>query len=604
MSNRKERAGRSRLVLGVPLAAGLLAATTLPTWAAPASTPVTHVSCSAADLVSKVATFGSMASAQILSLPAGCQYVLTGVADSTYGNSGTAPITGTLAIRGNGASISRAATASSNFRIFTVAGQLSIDRATISGGLADCSGGPCPANSAVGGAIGVFGGNLDVTRSTLRHNSATCGTNAACVTGSGGAIGAVPGIPSPGAAVVVITDSTLADNDATCLDTFAGSSCTLAAGGAVDAAQSDLHVLRSTFHGNKVSCTGGSSTCSDADGGALAAYRTPDDVTIADSTFDHNSAVSDQTSSGGAISLIDVAATLSDNQIHDNAATSTGTVYPGVAIGGGVYFDTDAIGGYSVATALPVSVSGGAVQRNKATGGYGAVGGGITASNFGWNNLDLVNVQVTGNSATGGSGSGYAEGGGVASYGPTRASHTAIDRNSARGASAYGGGLSTSSALDLEQGTVSENTATGFGYGEGGGLDFEGAGSASLVDEHIQANVLKDPNDAVGGGVYTDGPMVVHGGTVRSNRVIATTAAGTASGGGLYEDSGSGVTLAVLGGAVVGDNAARNTATPANATGGGIYNNGAAGSAEVDPPSQVVDNTPDQCAPAGSVTGC
>jgi hypothetical protein len=596
MSNRKQCAGWSRLKVGVPLAVGLLVATTMPTWAVPAAIPVTDVACgpnAATNLINAITAANLAApNPQILSLHP-CNYVLTAsltdAPDELYGATGTPVITNTIAIRGNGATISRSATASSSdpFRILTVGplAQLSIDSVTIKGGVAGCAGSSAtwcsgtPSVDAFGGGIGVVGGNLGVYGSTLIGNTATCGTVTACKSAAGGAIGAqddAAGDPS----VVLITDSTLDHNTASCADTVAADKCKMAAGGAADATNSDLHVLRSKFDDNSASCidTGTGKKCNDAFGGALDVGKAPDEVTVSDSEFDHNSVTSDQTAGGGAITVLKAASTLANNLIQRNAATSTGTL-TGQGIGGGLLIEA--------AQKFANSITGGTVGQNTATGGFVSGGGGIAALA----NLSLADVSVNDNSANG---AGVVEGGGVISADLLRAVRTHIDNNSVSGGENVGGGVAAAGSVVLENGSVEYNHTNGSSEDAGGGLYLIGA-TVSLVDEQVSWNSIKDPFLALGGGIYADdSAVIVQRGRMEGNRVTSSTS-GEGLGGGVFTTIGR---FAALGGTQIHDNSANGP----GAAGGGIYNY--LGLAEVDPPSTVYSNNPDQCAPAGSVVGC
>ncbi|HEX3829621.1 MAG TPA: hypothetical protein VHV82_20365 [Sporichthyaceae bacterium] len=596
MSNRKQCAGWARLKVGVPLALGLLVATAMPTWAAPAAIPVTNVACgpnAATNLISAIMAANALAPApQILSLNP-CNYVLTAsltdAPDELYGATGTPVIANTIAIRGNGATISRSATASSSdpFRILTVGplAQLSIDSVTIKGGIAGCAGSSAtwcsgtPSVDAFGGGIGVVGGNLGVYGATLIGNTATCGTVTACKSAAGGAIGAqddAAGDPS----VVLITDSTLDHNTASCADTAAADKCKMAAGGAADATNSDLHVLRSQFHDNSASCidTGTGKKCKDAFGGALDVGKAPDEVTVSDSEFDHNSVTSDQAAGGGAITILKAASTLANNLIQRNAATSTGTTPGTGGIGGGLLIEA--------AQKFANSITGGTVEQNTAIGGYSGGGGGIAAGA----NLSLADVSVNDNSATG---AGLVEGGGVVSTDSLRAVRTHIDNNSVSGGESVGGGVAAAGSVVLENGSVSNNYANGSSEVVGGGL-YLAAATASLVDEQVSWNSVKNPVVAVGGGIFAESStVIVQRGRMEGNKATSSTS-GEGLGGGVYTAGGR---FAALGGTQIVDN----SASGPGAAGGGIYN---AGLAEVDPPSAVYGNNPDQCAPAGSVVGC
>jgi hypothetical protein len=619
MFNRKERSGRSRLTYGVPLAAGLLAVATLPSWATPI--PVTHVACDSnpvtagTNLINAIAAANNPVSGpQILSLAESCHYVLTAALDGTtspstsedlkYGNTGTPVILNSVGILGNGSTISRSTAAGTpNFRVLTVGpgGQLSIDSVTIKNGNATCDApstlcsAPVPVDvEAFGGGIGVVSGILDVVHAKLIGNSATCDTGGCTGTAAGAAGGAIEAqlkttAPGPNTAYVMITDSTLDDNNATCTDTGT-STCAFAGGGAVDVTGADLHVLRSGMHRNSVTCTNTSgTTCTSAFGGALDAGGSPDEVSVAATEFEQNSATSDVLASGGAVALTDAPATLSDNVIRQNTATATGS---GTSDGGGVAAE---------AVALPnvnTSIVGGNVDHNSATADATsglASGGGIAGGVQ--DNLSFADLSVSENTVT----AEVTQGGGVASEFALHAARARIDNNSATGVENFGGGLAAVGSVVLEQGSVSENRINGSGESLGGGISLfllepsaVPAGPSSLVDMDVDGNSIKDSSTAFGGGIITatTGLVTIQGGRVHDNRVASPP--GVALGGGVVTIAGA---LGVVGGAQITDNSANG----ATAAGGGIYNGVAQD--EVDPSSRVADNHPDQCANS-PVVGC
>jgi hypothetical protein len=629
-----------RLVLGAGLAAGVLAVAVLPVYAAPGGpVAVTKVSCSTSDLIGKIrsAAASSSAAPAVLSLAWGCKYVLDAVQtdttspedDTKYGNSGTPMILGRLGIRGNGATITRSrAGGTPSFRIFTVGpgGQLALDGLTISNGRATCDAPPAGSSwcstaspvdqEAFGGGIGVVNGSLVVTDAKFTGNTATCDGAVDCTATSGsstagaagGAIGAQPRIgDSPPQAYVTITGSTFTGNSVRCASSTA---CVTASGGAVGGSGSDLHVSGSHFTDNSVSCTDSAClTGLGALGGALYAAGAPDAVSVATSDFGASGhpntagSASDQLAFGGAITLLDSTADLSDNQIRYNQANATHQ-----AGGGGVFLDS-----VTPTTGISVTgITGGSVDHNTATAPTtgNAGGGGIYASSDNaatGDQLHLADLAVAANVLTAGM---NGQGGGLGSFQPVQAVDTHFDGNTVNGTASVGGsgggGLFVIAPLSLEGGSVSGNRviATVAGSsGAGGGITVAGAGvPVSLVGVRITDNSIKATTTALGGGIFAGGvgPMIVQNTQVQNNSVTATDpTVGTAQGGGVYTGGGAS-------GFVGGTRITGNTATGHTKTGGGIYNT-SGGQDEIDPTSSVDYNRPDQCnadTTADAVTGC
>jgi len=251
------------------------------------------VPCSVASLISAISTANTTPADSSISLASGCVYSLTAADNTTDGGTGLPVITGQVSIQGNGATITRAATAA--FRLFDVAsgGSLSLSGLTLSNGLA---------NDGVSGGGAVFShGPLTVSQTTFRGNSAPAATGT-----SGGAIDASGpltvslstftgnsgqeggGILSQNTASV--TNSTFTGNTATIFgggaivvvvgtmtvtgSTFSGN--TGPGGGAIDN-DATVHVSNSTFTGNTAGANGG---------GAIGNFGT---VTITQSTLSGNS---------------------------------------------------------------------------------------------------------------------------------------------------------------------------------------------------------------------------------------------------------------------------------------------------------------------------
>jgi hypothetical protein len=214
-------------------------------------------------------------------------------------------------------------------------------------------------------------------------------------------------------------------------------------------------------------------------------------------------------------------------------------------------------------------------------------------------NLTLNSLTISGGRL------GSGPGGGIATQqGTLNLNRSVITRNRAD----TGGGLSNlSGKLNLDRSTVSRNTADRFGGGilndgsgtltmkhgalflnravtsNGGGLE-NIVGTASLESVSVRSNTAIE-----GGGIRN-----ANGSTVRTKSTILRDNLAV-SGAGLSNNSDTASSRATLVRSLV----TRNTAITA---GGGVFN-GTGGQVTLTN-SRVIRNTPDNCAPAGSVAGC
>jgi hypothetical protein len=178
------------------------------------------------------------------------------------------------------------------------------------------------------------------------------------------------------------------------------------------------------------------------------------------------------------------------------------------------------------------------------------------------------------------------------------------------GGGTYGGGIATLEGLVTLNGT----RITGNIAGQGAGI-FQAGGSVVVNDSSISGNtgsggsggmltingsVTLNRSSTIAhntAGPYGGGGIVLNGGTVTLNdtsSIEANTTSG--SGGGVYNFAGGTVTL---------NNSSSITANTAGPDGGGgIYNGPEAGPVTLNDSSTISDNSPDNCAPAGSVPGC
>lgn len=268
---------------------------------------------------------------------------------------------------------------------------------------------------------------------------------------------------------------------------------------------------------------------------AGGAIETAGQLRITGGTFTANRAGVD----GGAVHITGSA----------NASISS-TFSQNVALGAGGALWNSASGS--------LSVDGGLISNNTAGGAAADQGGGGVFSDGGV--TLLRNVTLTGNNATGASGSG----GGVLNTASGRLTVIggSITNNTAVRA---GGGVETSAVpgtsgnlVALTNVTISGNNA-GSAPGFGGGIHMTGPGVVTVSGGVVASNTAVE-----GGGIWVSaaGSLTVSGGTsIASN--VATGAAAGQGGGGVYSDGGT-VTLS---GVAVRDNLA-------TGAGGGVLVNG------------------------------
>lgn len=322
--------------------------------AGPAAAAVA-VPCSASGLISAITKANTTPADSSLSLTSGCTYALTTANNTTDGGNALPVITGSVSIAGNGATITRSATA--QFRLFDVAsgGSLSLSRMTISHGLAD---------DGVNGGGAIFSrGPLTVTSTMFSGNSspAATGTSGGAINSSGPlsvALSTFTGNSAQEGAGIFNQSTTAA---ATITDTtFSGNTAAIFGGGGIVSADGTTNVIRDTFSGNNATGTAG--------GGAIDNDAT---VIVNNSTFNGNTAGSN---GGGAIQNFGTAtitwSTISGNSsafganLH-NVPNAGGSLTVGESIvanggGGGTNCSGSAAvvdGGYNIDTATSCGFS-------------------------------------------------------------------------------------------------------------------------------------------------------------------------------------------------------------------------------------------------------
>ena len=274
---------------------------------------------------------------------------LTEYDNSTYGFTGLPVVTSEITIEGNGHTISRDDSATTQvFRILAVfGGDLTLNSATVSGGLGVFGSGiyvssaslvvsnsTLSGNSALGAGAGIYVGSaaaVEVSNSTLSGNTADTEGGAIylysaslalanSVLYNNGAAGYGGGIKAGGYATVTVSNSAIAYNAANY-------------GGGLFAYNAVVDVLNSTLVGNSAGATGGgidarsatvtvanstlSGNSADARGGGI--YASAATVAVSNSTLSGNSA-----SDGGGIYAYTATVTVSRSLISGNTAASSG----------------------------------------------------------------------------------------------------------------------------------------------------------------------------------------------------------------------------------------------------------------------------------------
>ncbi|MBV8984058.1 MAG: right-handed parallel beta-helix repeat-containing protein [Acidimicrobiia bacterium] len=172
--------------------------------------------------------------------------------------------------------------------------------------------------------------------------------------------------------------------------------------------------------------------------------------------------------------------------------------------------------------------------------------------------------------------------GGISNSGTLTVRGSTISGNGAVGLSGGGGIFNAGGAsMTLTSSTVTDNQAV---RGNGGGI--VNAGSAALTSSTVSGNGAL----FFAGGILNEGTATM---TLTSSKVSDNNAV-RAGGGGIDNEGTATITLTT---SKVSDNSAGRVG------GGGIFNGAGTGSVTLNS-SAVTANTPDNCAPPGSVPGC
>ncbi|MEU6575188.1 hypothetical protein [Streptomyces sp. NPDC046805] len=355
---------RRSLVLAV---VGTAAASVAVPGTASAAAPVsrTLTSCNGAQLQQAVAQVNSNSGGGSVKLKRGCTYRLT-QADPAGTPNGFTQITNSsgVTIQGNGATIKR--DSASKFRFFEVlsGGVLTLDHVTLTNGHA-----ASPANAAVGGAVWLHGGQVTISRSCLKRNTADL---------EGGAL-------DNDSSLMTVTDSTVEDNSVVHRAT---SPFGAFGGGLASAAGATTVFNNSSITKNTVVSKGADRS---AGGGIEVDLST---VRLNRSLVSHNRVTGPDARGGGIVSQNGSLATLDHTKVIDNKVT--GSV---AALGGGIYNDST--------LELTDSPVGADSQGNSAKGDGGpGQGGGIFNGGIGTATLTRSPVQFNRASGTPGDGGG------------------------------------------------------------------------------------------------------------------------------------------------------------------------------------------------------
>jgi len=408
-----------------------------------------------------------------------------------------------------------------DFRIFTVdAGtQVSLFGLTITGGLANGSGG------------GIYnGGTLTLTSSTVSGNS-TAGVS---YDGGGGIYNDYSGTMS-------LTDSTVDGNSTAEDDGYGGGifnvgTMTLTASSVSDNSTAGgyaygggignggtMNVLDSTVSGNRT--TGDYSRSGGIDNGNYGTL-TLTGCTVSDNSTNGYSANGGGIGGGhGIVTLI--GCTVRGNRTNGDYSTGGGivnetgtmTVTNSTIDNNGTAFEGGGI--YAAGTA---TVTNSTIDNN----GTAFEGGGIYVAGM----ATVTNSTIDNNSSGGGGGIDNFEGavtvtnstidnnlsgggGGILNFGTLTLTNSAIDNNSAHitRVPASGGGITNLGMLTVTDSAIDNNSVVNDGYlGPGGGGIYNG-GTLTLAD----SSIIDNDSSGEGGGIYVAGTATVTNSTIANN---------------------------------------------------------------------------------------
>lgn len=478
--------GVKRLVQAVMCGAGgLLVVGVLPAGLAAAGTSVSVPCTGQAALVAAINAANSTGGGTI-NLAAGCDYALT-TADN--GENGLPAVTTGIGVNGNGATID----GTGAVRVFEVdgpGGKLSLQDVAITGGSADIGGGI----ENVGGAV------------TLNHSQVSGNTAAV----AGGGVASATFDPSS-VARLTLNNSTVIDNSQSAGPADGG----LGGGGIVNVLGTAT-LNSSQVNGNSAQGFVGGGI---ANGDYFNFSGTSSVLTLNGSQVDGNTAPN---AGGGGIQNLLGSVTLNSSQVNGNT-----------------------------------SLNGGGISSGNGNGG---------AAQPGTSQLLLNKSQVDGNTATAppGPGAPPIAAGGIANGGNAVLNSTQVDNNTASVTS--GAGIVNHGTMTLNKSEVNGNTAAGSGVIASGG---------GIVSAQGQPGSLPTS-------------LTLNNSTVSNNRA-----------GGFGGGIANGLPIGLIGGALTLNHSQVTGNSAAHA--GGIFNNGGP---VVLSATSVTGNTPDNCEPLGSISGC
>jgi hypothetical protein len=257
----------------------------------------------------------------------------------------------------------------------------------------------------------------------------------------------------------------------------------------------------------------------------------------------------------------------------------------GLTISGGTNpFGGGILNAYGAVTLNHSQVTGNTAD---AVGIPGGGGGGVL--NFA-GTLTLNDSQVNGNSSPNGGGIASGNGGAPGSSSTLILNNSQVNRNTASGGTHGAGGIANGGIAVLNRSEVNNNAAPGL---FGGGI--VNHGTMTINESQVKGNSAPGGG---GGGIINLNVGAPNSGvlTINNSQVNGNSAPGGIGGGILNDIPGLGLPPATL--ALDHSQVTHNT----SASGGGIYNN--AGSSVTLKHTFVGKNHPDNCFPDGSIPGC
>ena len=302
---------------------------------------------------------------------------------------------------------------------------------------------------------------------------------------------------------LLVFDGAFTDNAAAGDDDSAGS------GGAIYVRSGDVRSRGTTYAGNTAPRAGGAV---ELEGGG---FRSLGD------TYDSNVAGSDETGSAGAPGNGGALHVTDSDGVMIRDAVATGNL---AAAEGGAFWNN---------AGTTMKVRGAEVTGNTANGGEMGGGGGGLYNNGG--TLLVLDSVIEGNTAVAGAGSG---GGVLSTDGFTFVGDSSVSGNTASragGGVEVGDGRLTLRNVKLDSNAAAGNPDAGGAPGNGGGLHSTFAARVFVLGGTVDDNRAASE----GGGLWNaeGGRMVVRGGTVVSGNVAEGDDA-DAGGGGIYSDGG------------------------------------------------------------------